>query len=283
MPLADDGSINELELRRYVRWLIDHGVHGLYPNGSTGEFTRFTADERREIVRVVCEECRSKNVPVLAGAAEANVKKTISACECYLGYGARAVAIVAPFYYRLSQESVFEYFAEIARSSPIDITLYNIPSLATPIEVDTVQRLAATFPRIVGIKDSSGDVTQMISLIARIRPIRPDFVFLAGWDAVMVPMLLLGAQGGTHATSGVMPELTRQIYDLTIARRYDEAVALQCHLAEIFNIMVQFNDFPDGFRAGVELRGFRVGRSRQPHSASQHMNPIGCEPRFEAS
>ena len=57
VPLRDDGSINEPELRRYVRWLIDQGVHGLYPNGSTGEFTRFNVEERRDIVRVVCEEC----------------------------------------------------------------------------------------------------------------------------------------------------------------------------------------------------------------------------------
>src|SRR6266536_802269 len=67
VPLDERGDINELELRRYVDWLIDHGVHGLYPNGSTGEFTRFTAEERRRIVRITCDEARGR-VPVLAGA-----------------------------------------------------------------------------------------------------------------------------------------------------------------------------------------------------------------------
>ena len=96
-------------------------------------------------------------MPVLAGAAEANVRETIAACETYAGYGARAVAIVSPFYYKLSPESVYAYFREIARNSPIDVTLYNIPMFASPIDVPTIQRLAE-FERIVGIKDSSGDL-----------------------------------------------------------------------------------------------------------------------------
>src|SRR5439155_11768600 len=126
VPLDARGQINEPELRRYVDWLIDKGVHGLYPNGSTGEFTRYTAEERRRIIEIVCDQCRGR-VPVLAGAAEANVRETIAACETYNGYGARAVAIVSPFYYKLSPESVYAYFREIAQSSPIDVTLYNIP------------------------------------------------------------------------------------------------------------------------------------------------------------
>ena len=72
VPLDARGQINESELRRYLNWLIDSGIHGLYPNGSTGEFTRFTAEERRRIVQITCDEARGR-VPVLAGAAEANV------------------------------------------------------------------------------------------------------------------------------------------------------------------------------------------------------------------
>src|SRR5438876_11297892 len=83
------GDINEPELRRFISWLIEHGVHGLYPNGSTGEFTRFTAEERRRIVRITCDETRGR-VPVLAGAAEANVTDTLGACEAYAGMGATA-------------------------------------------------------------------------------------------------------------------------------------------------------------------------------------------------
>src|ERR1041384_7962165 len=113
VPLDQRGQINEPELRRFISWLIERGVHGLYPNGSTGEFTRFTEEERRRIVQIVCDECRGR-VPILAGAAEANVKETVAACEAYAGMGAKAVAIVSPFYYRLSQDLVYAYFAEIA-------------------------------------------------------------------------------------------------------------------------------------------------------------------------
>src|SRR5205085_5109606 len=170
VPLDSRGQINEPGLRQYVDWLIDRGVHGLYPNGSTGEFTRFTVEERRRIIQIVCDQCAGR-VPVLAGAAEANVKETIAACELYHSYGARAVAIVSPFYYRLSPESVYAYFREIALNSPIDVTLYNIPMFASPIDVPTIRRLAE-FDRIVGIKDSSGDVTFMCRMISAVRPMR---------------------------------------------------------------------------------------------------------------
>ena len=112
VPMDSQGRINEAELRRYVDWLIERGVNGLYPNGSTGEFTRFTPEERRRIVEVIADQTRGR-VPILAGAAEANVKETLSACEFYAGLGIRAVAIVAPFYYKLSPASVYAYFKEI--------------------------------------------------------------------------------------------------------------------------------------------------------------------------
>ena len=270
VPMDAQGRINEAELRRYVDWLIEKGVHGLYPNGSTGEFVRFLADERREIIRIVCDQAAGR-VPVLAGAAEANVRETIKACETYAGYGATAVAIVSPFYYRLGPESVYAYFREIALNSPIDVTLYNIPMFASPIDVPTIRRLAE-FERIVGIKDSSGDVAVMMRMIAAVRPLRPDFVFLTGWEAVLVPMLLVGADGGTNATSGVAPEVTRQLYDLTRAGQIDAAMQLQYRLLELFDTMLYSADFPEGFRAAVEVRGFRMGHSRQPMTTGQKID-----------
>ena len=268
VPLDDRGRIAEDELRRYVSWLIDRGVHGLYPNGSTGEFLRFTAEERRLITSIVCDEARGR-VPVVAGAAEANLAETIRACEHCLAAGAAAVAVVAPFYYKLSPESVRAYFRELGRQTPIDLTLYNIPMLASPIDVATVQSLAEEFPRITGIKDSSGDISHMGRLIAAVRPVRPDFTFLTGWDAALVPMLAVGCDGGTNATSGVLPELTRAVYDAARAGNLTAALELQRRLTALFDALFLGVDFPEGFRAGVELRGFRMGESRQPQSAEQ--------------
>ncbi|MGH7127795.1 MAG: dihydrodipicolinate synthase family protein, partial [Planctomycetaceae bacterium] len=181
VPLDDRGEINEPELRRYVDWLIERGVHGLYPNGSTGEFTRFTVEERRRIVAIIADQTRGR-VPILAGAAEANVKETLAACEYYADLGVRAVAIVAPFYYKLGPEAVYAYFREIGRNTPVDVTLYNIPMFASPIDVPTVQRLSEECERVVAIKDSSGDIVHMIRMIQAVRPNRPEFSFLTGWD-----------------------------------------------------------------------------------------------------
>jgi 4-hydroxy-tetrahydrodipicolinate synthase len=267
VPLHDDGAINEPELRRYVDWLIDHGVHGLYPNGSTGEFTRFTVEERRRIIKICCEQAAGR-VPILAGAAEANAKETIRACELYHQYGARAVAIVSPIYYKLSPESVYAYFKLIAENSPIDVTLYNIPMFASPIDVPTIKRLSQ-LPRIIGIKDSSGDMAFMLRMMAAIQPLRPDFSFLTGWEAALVPMLVMGCDGGTNATSGVVPEITRKIYDLCKANRIDEARTIQLRMLELFDAMIYNADFPEGVRAAVELRGIKLGPSRQPLSEVQ--------------
>ena len=267
VPLDAAGRINEAELRRYVEWLIGKGVHGLYPNGSTGEITRFTVEERRRIIAIVCDQAKGR-VPVLAGAAEANVKETIAACEAYHECGARAVAIVSPIYYRLSPDSVYAYFREIALASPIDVTLYNIPMFASPIDLPTIRRLAE-FDRIVGIKDSSGDLAQMMRMIRDVRPVRPDFVFMTGWEPLLTPMLLAGCQGGTHATSGVVPELTRRIYDLAVAGRATEAFSLQAELLPIIDAIFAAGDFPEGFRVAAALRGFEFGTGRQPLTAEQ--------------
>ena len=268
VPLDGRGNINEPELRRYVDWLIAKGVHGLYPNGSTGEFTRFTFEERKRIVEIIADQTAGR-VPILAGAAEANPRETLAACEHYHALGVRAVAIVAPFYYKLTPEGVYAYFKEIADNSPVDITLYNIPMFASPIDVPTVQRLADECPRIMAIKDSSGDVANMMRMIAAVRPNRPDFCFLTGWEAVLVPMLMIGADGGTNATSGIVPEITRKLYDLSIGGRWDEARRIQYGLLPLFDAMLYSAEFPEGFRAALRLRGFDTGRGRQPQSECQ--------------
>ncbi len=268
VPYNSRGEINERELRRYVDWLIERGVHGLYPNGSTGEFTRFTLEERKRIVAIIADQTAGR-VPILAGAAEANVKETLKACEYYAGLGVRAVAIVAPFYYKLSPASVYAYFHEIGRNTPIDVTLYNIPMFASPIDVPTVQRLSEECERIVAIKDSSGEIPHMIRMIRAVRPNRPEFSFLTGWDAALMPMMLVGCDGGTNASSGVVPEITRKLYDLTQAGRLDEARELQYDLVELFDTMIYSAEFPEGFRAAVELRGFQMGQGRQPLADEQ--------------
>ena len=261
--LDNNGNINEGETRRYVDWLIDKGVHGLYPNGSTGEFTRFTAKERVQIIEIISDQVNGR-VPILAGAAEANTRETIRACERYYDLGATAVASVSPFYYQIGPEAVYTYFKEIAENSPIDVTLYNIPLFASPIDVDTVARLADDCERVIGIKDSSGDIPQMMRMIAKVRPNRPDFSFLTGWDPVLVPMMWVGADGGTNASSGVCPEITGKIFQLASTGQWELARDLQYRLLRLFDAMIYQSEFPEGFREAIKLRGFNTGTGRQP-------------------
>lgn len=267
-PVDARGRVDHETLAGYVDWLIDRGVDGLYPNGSTGEFVRFSPEERQQIARTVIDAARGR-VPVLAGAAEANADETIAACHAYGDQGVRAVAIVAPFYYRLSPDGVYAYFRKIADAVRVDVTLYNIPLFASPIDVETVRRLAMECPRVVGIKDSSGDLPHMLRMIAAVRNQRPEFSFLTGWDAALAPMLLAGVDGGTNATSGVVPELTRAIYQACAAHDVDRAMQLQHALLPLFDLMIGTSEFPEGFRAGTRVRGWDLGPGRQPMTEAQ--------------
>jgi 4-hydroxy-tetrahydrodipicolinate synthase len=250
VPLDDRGRIHESELRRFIDWLIASGVHGLFPNGSTGEFTRFTSEERQSIAKITCEQARGR-VPVIVGSAESSIEETLRASEAYLSMGARAVAVVAPYYFPLKPVSVLEYFRQVGNASPIDVLLYNMPLFANPIDLDSVEQLSR-LPRIIGIKDSSGDLPFIMRMIQRIRPQRPDFSFLTGWDPMIVPMLMAGATGGVNATSDVAPELVRKMYDLTVS------------VLHLFDRLFLGWNFPDGFRIGADARGFDFGHGRQP-------------------
>ncbi len=281
VPLDAAGAIDEAELRRYTDWLIAKGVHGLYPNGSTGEFTRFSVEERRRIVEIMADQTAGR-VPILAGAAEANVRETLRACEYYAGLGVRAVAIVSPFYYKLGPESVYAYFKEIGDNTPVDVTLYNIPMFASPIDAPTVARLANESPRIVAIKDSSGDLPNMMRMIDAVRPQRPDFSFLTGWDPAIMPMLLMGADGGTNAVSGIAPELTRTLYDSVMDGRLDDARQQQYTVLRVFDALFNGADFPEGFRLALRARGFEPGRGRQPLSVKERESHGPIASRIEA-
>ena len=181
----------------------------------------------------------------------------------------RGTLLVIDGAFKLSPRAVYAYFKEIGDNTPIDVTLYNIPMFASPIDVPTIQRLADECPRVTGIKDSSGDIPNMIRMIQAVRPNRPDFSFLTGWDAALMPMLLVGCDGGTNASSGVVPELTRKLYDLTTSYRIDEARELQYDIVTLFDAMLYSAEFPDGFRTAVRLRGFDTGVGRQPLSDEQ--------------
>lgn len=262
-PYHSDGSLNEHELRRIVNWLIDKGVSGLYPNGSMGEFIRLSFEERKRVIKIISEETNSR-VPILAGAAEPNTDLVLDMCNLCADLGCTAVSITGPYYYKPDQESIEAYFRELAAKSPIDIVIYNIPAFAAEISLPVLRRLALDCPRIVGTKDSSADMCRFLHILNDIKPQRPDFSVLVGWEELLVPAMMMGADGGTLSTAGVAPEAIMKIYEEIKSENWDEAKRLQFKLLELFQTMLNSVNFPEGFRLGYEVRGFDVGRARFP-------------------
>ena len=270
-PVAPDGGVDLDALRSHADWLIGRGVHGLYPCGSTGEGVRLTADERREVVKATCEAAAGR-VPVLAGVCGANLSELLAECDHAAECGAAAVAVTAPVYFRPSAGAIFAHFESVADRSPVGVLVYNIPAFAVPIPVETTVRLAAECPNVVGVKDSSGDASQMVRLCAGILPGRPDFSILTGWDAALLPMLAAGACGGTNATANAAPELVLNVYDRFAAGDWDEARAAQYRLTGLFDAVIGTGEFPDGFRMAAEARGVLPAagpRLPRPNDASE--------------
>ncbi len=261
------GGINYKEMERYISWLIDAGIHGLYPNGSTGEFVRLSAEERRDVVRLITD-VNNHRVPILAGASEANVRDVLAMAEFYAGIGADAISLVPPFYYKISEASLFEYFAEIARNSPLDILLYNIPQFTQELSLDIMEDLLA-FDRIFGTKDSSRDLPRIINTMQRLRRQRPDYVVLNGCEEILLPSIIMGANGGTIATSGIIPEIIVELYECSQAEDLDRARELQYRILPLINHMLLGVNFPEGFKTGVAVRGFDVGPPRSVLSAEE--------------
>ncbi|MCX6906036.1 MAG: dihydrodipicolinate synthase family protein, partial [Verrucomicrobia bacterium] len=247
VPFAEDGRINEEELRRMINWLIEKGVSGLYPNGSTGEFIRLSFEERKRVIRIVAEENRSR-LPILAGAAESNLPMILEACQTYADLGCAAVSVTGPYYYKVSQESIEHFFRELARRSPIDILLYNIPQFSNEISLPVLTRLALDCPRIVGVKDSSRDFPRFLCTLQEVKPQRPDFTCLIGCEEMLFPALLMGADGATLATAGVVPEVLMKLYHEFLAGNWEEAKRIQFSLLPLINAMLYGANFPEGFR-----------------------------------
>ena len=267
VPYGADGKINEGELRRIIRWLGNKGVTGFYPNGSMGEFIRLSYEERKQVVRIVSEEAGGR--PILAGAAEPNVDLVLEMCGYCADLGCRAVSITGPYYYKLTQASIEEYFREIAAKSPIDIVIYNIPNFANEISVPVLKHLALDCPRIIGTKDTSNDMSRFQRVLHEIKSQRPDFSVLIGWEELLCTAMFMGGDGGTISSSGVVPEVLMKIYHAAVKGDWETAKKTQFKLLDLFGLMVNAPNFPEGFRMGYQLRGFDTGNARFPLSAGE--------------
>ena len=208
-PFRTDGSLDEPALRKLVRRQIEQGIDFLVPCGTTGESPTLTRDEHLRVVAITIEEAAHK-VPVLAGAGGNDTRHVIEMARACQKLGADGILSVTPYYNKATQEGLFQHYKAIAESIQIPIVLYSVQGrTGVNIEPATVVRLAG-IDRIVGIKEASGNITQVAEILQRVPE---NFIVLSGDDAMTLPVISLGGRGVISVVSnqipGAMAELAR--------------------------------------------------------------------------
>lgn len=207
-PTTGEMDVDAEALRESTAFLVDGGVHGLFPAGTTGEFASLTPRQRRTVVRTVVEE--SGDLPVLAGCGGTSVRAVCDQIEGAADAGADAAAVVAPYYYPTTQGGLRQFYERVASAAPLPIYLYNIPGLTgVALELTTVRRLAE-HPDVVGIKDSSGDFPFFMRLLEETRP---SFEVLQGIPTYAISSLELGADGLVAGPATVFPRAVSELYE----------------------------------------------------------------------
>jgi 4-hydroxy-tetrahydrodipicolinate synthase len=222
-PFTTSGAVDEAAVRRLARRQIDAGIHFLVPCGTTGENPTLSHAERLRIVEIVVDEARGK-VPILAGAGGYDTKEVIHAAADMQKLGVAGFLSVTPYYNKPSQEGLYQHYRAIADSTPLPIIVYNVPGrTGVNVEVTTLARLAQV-SNIVGVKEASGNVTQMCEIC---RAVPSDFLVLSGDDALTLPVMAVGGRGIISVASNEIPaEMVRMV---ETAERNDFAAARAIH------------------------------------------------------
>jgi len=233
-PFTKSGDLDEKAVRRLGRRQIDAGIHFLVPVGTTGESPTLSVAERLRIVEILVDEARGQ-VPVLAGAGGYNTKDVIHLAGEMRKAGAAGLLSVTPYYNKPSQEGLYLHFKAIAESTPLPIVLYNVPGrTGVNIEVATLRRLAV-LPNIVGIKEASGNITQMCDIC---QTLPADFIVLSGDDALTLPLMAVGGRGVISVASNEVPvEMVRLV---EAAEEGDFAAARTVHSRMLPLMQVNF-------------------------------------------
>lgn len=222
-PFTSSGEVDEAGVRRLARRQVEAGVHFLVPCGTTGEAPTLSPEERRRVVQLVVEEAGGR-VPVLAGAGGYDTRDVVASARAMHEAGADGLLSVTPYYNKPTPEGLFRHYQAIAGATPLPIVVYNVPG-RTGCNVDpaTLVRLAS-IPRVVGVKEASGNVTQICEVL---KAVPGDFVVLSGDDALTLPAMAVGARGVVSVASNEVPaEMARLV---EAAERNDFAAAREIH------------------------------------------------------
>ena len=260
-PIDEAGRINEGALRKLVNHLIDGGVHGLFPVGSQGEFFSLTFEQKKEVIRIVGSETRGR-VPIYAGTGAVTTREAIENTTMARDLGVSAVSVITPFFVTPSQKELIEHYTAVAKAVPdLPILLYSNPDRTqVPFPTSTVLELAAV-DNIVGIKDSSGDMSLTGEYIRLTRGM--NFHVLMGRDTLIYAALCYGATGSICATANVDPRVPVEIYEAFLAGDHQRALDAQFRLAPL-RIAFGLGTFPVVVKEALNMIGIEAGPAIRP-------------------
>jgi 4-hydroxy-tetrahydrodipicolinate synthase len=239
-PFTKSGALDAAAVRHLARRQVDAGVHFLVPCGTTGETPTLSAAERQQVVEICAEEAVGRAL-VLAGAGGYDTRDVIRGVEEMQKAGAHGILSVTPYYNKPTPDGLYHHYKAIAESTSLPIIVYNVPG-RTGCNVDpaTLAHLA-TVPNIVGVKEASGNMTQMAE-ICQIVP--PAFLVLSGDDAVTVPLMAIGGRGIISVASNEAPAEMVQMVEA--AERGDFATAREWHRRLLPLMQVNFVESSPG-------------------------------------
>ena len=258
-PMHADGTVNFEELGRIIDDQIAHGTDAIVICGTTGESAALSHEEHVECIRFAVKHT-AKRVPVIAGTGSNDTAFAIEISKEAEEAGADALLVVTPYYNKATQNGLIRHFTTVADASTVPVIVYNVP---TRTAVNILPRTAAALaehPNIVGIKEASGNMAQMVEMAA----LCGDRLHIySGEDALTVPMMAMGAKGTISVLSNVVPREAVAMTDACLKGDFGAAAAWQCRLLPLINALFsEVNPIPA--KAAVSAMGFGEDFLRLP-------------------
>jgi 4-hydroxy-tetrahydrodipicolinate synthase len=261
-PLDPDGQVRSDVLGRLCDDLIDAGVHGLTPLGSTGEFAYLNLEQRSVVVKTTIEAAQGR-VPVIAGVASTATADAVAQARAYERLGADGILAILEAYFPLADAQVEAYFRAIADAVEIPVVIYTNPQFQrSDLTLDVIARLAM-HPRIGYIKDASTNTGRLLSIMNRCGDGLRVFAASAHIPAAV---MLIGGVGWMAGPACIIPRQSVELYNLCKAERWDDAMALQRRLWRVNEAFARYN-LAACIKAGLAIQGYDVGDPVPPQQA----------------
>ncbi len=231
-PLTESDAIDREAISRLMDWYIDAGATAIFALGSSSEGPSLTREMRFEVVDA-CADALGGRVPLLAGVSSPSYLESVLQAQRVAEIGADAIVATTPHYFLYGQEQLFEYFTALSEASPLPLVIYDIPSRSdNPLEPETVLQLAES-ERILGLKDSTGDIERGINLVNALAG-NDQFVMMQGSERLLGPALLMGYEGAVMGFANACPRLCVAIHEAATAGDLERTRELQELLNDAF-------------------------------------------------